>query len=79
LLEGAGAARQVAGVCLACTPLSNPLHWQVWLAQLIVDENFFPRTLDLWTAECLSLPLFFGMIDEQARYVMDAVRSFFVR
>jgi dTDP-4-amino-4,6-dideoxygalactose transaminase len=43
-----------------------------------MDRNSFPNS-DQWSAEGLSLPLFFGMTDAQAEYVADAVRSFFTR
>jgi dTDP-4-amino-4,6-dideoxygalactose transaminase len=53
-----------------------PCHRQPCLACKFVDSRALPES-DRWASECLSLPLFFGMTDEQAHYVVRNVRSFF--
>ena len=53
-----------------------PLHRQPALAHLNVDLNSFPHA-DRWASEGLSLPLFYGMTDQQLDHVVDATDRFF--
>jgi dTDP-4-amino-4,6-dideoxygalactose transaminase len=53
-----------------------PLHRQPCLAYLDLDEGSFPNS-DRWANECLSLPMFPGMTDEQVTRVIDTTARFF--
>jgi dTDP-4-amino-4,6-dideoxygalactose transaminase len=55
-----------------------PNHRQPCLRHLACDPADFPQT-ERWATQGLSLPLFFGMQDEQVDAVSDAVRDFFAR
>jgi len=52
-----------------------PLHRQPCLQHLNSDSRSFPCA-DLWASEGLSLPLFYGMKDEQIDRVIEVVRGF---
>lgn len=53
-----------------------PLHLQKCFAGLGYGEGDFPVTEDL-ASNCLSLPMFPGITDEQVDYVCDSIRSFY--
>jgi dTDP-4-amino-4,6-dideoxygalactose transaminase len=53
-----------------------PLHRQPCFSHLPLDRNSFPIS-DRFAGDCLSLPLFAGMSDQQAEAVIAAVRTFF--
>lgn len=53
-----------------------PNHRQPCLASLPIDRESYPES-DRWANECLSLPIFFGMSDDQVGRVAAAVRTFY--
>lgn len=53
-----------------------PLHRQPALAFLGADTESYPQS-DRWANEGLSLPLFYGMTDEQVDRVVTEIRTFF--
>ena len=53
-----------------------PLHAQPVLARFVTDLRSFPVS-DRYARECVSLPLFVGMTEEQAERVCAAIRRFF--
>lgn len=53
-----------------------PNHRQPCLQNFSFDPNGYP-VADAWASECLSLPLFTGMSDEQVDFTIEAIRRFF--
>jgi dTDP-4-amino-4,6-dideoxygalactose transaminase len=62
------------------TGLHYPLaiHRQPCLSHLLIDRSSYPNA-DRWASECLSLPLYYGMTEDDVDAVVDAVRYFFER
>jgi dTDP-4-amino-4,6-dideoxygalactose transaminase len=55
-----------------------PLHAQPALARFVADAHSFP-VADRYARECLSLPLFVGMMEAKVDRVCETIRRFFVR
>lgn len=55
-----------------------PLHRQPCFAEFPLDRTSYP-VADHYADECLSLPIFVGMTDDQLTFVIENVRSFFAR
>ena len=53
-----------------------PNHRQPCLQHLALDRQSFPVS-EKWASQGLSLPLFYGMTDSQARHVVEMVHAFF--
>jgi dTDP-4-amino-4,6-dideoxygalactose transaminase len=53
-----------------------PCHRQPCLKHMKIDRDSFPNS-DAWATRGLTLPLFYGMTDEQVQRVIGAVRDFF--
>jgi dTDP-4-amino-4,6-dideoxygalactose transaminase len=53
-----------------------PCHRQPCLRHLATNRSSFPQS-DRWANEGLSLPLFYGMSDQQMDHLISGVRSFF--
>jgi dTDP-4-amino-4,6-dideoxygalactose transaminase len=53
-----------------------PCHRQPCLQHLAMDRDSYPQS-DRWAREGLSLPLFYGMTNDQVDRVVQEVRTFF--
>jgi dTDP-4-amino-4,6-dideoxygalactose transaminase len=54
------------------------IHRQPCLAHLVADRDSYPNAEE-WARECLSLPLFYGMTDDQVDQVVQRINDFFAR
>lgn len=52
-----------------------PMHMQECYKELGISEGALPVAEEISATE-LSLPMYYGMTDEQVRYVIDAINEF---